>query len=195
MVAFRLAISAAGGCTVGGALFTEGVWRHTFRLAAVGIGVLIAGVGGLLAATVLYAFRRLHEVGQAQLQHLDEERRRLEADMRERERALAAREAAAHRMMTNNGIRMSSTIRALDEALNAKAALQKRYDAVCSELGEVQDEFNQLVTQELQMLTDRFTSRGYGELRKPRAELRFDDIALNQLNPDGVVPLRRKRDV
>ncbi len=176
-------------------MFTEGVWRHGWKLAAAGIGVLVAGIGGLFAAVLFHVLRRVEERAQLHLDKFDERRRLLDEDMRQREHAVSVREAAVHRMMTINGIRYSSTARALDQALNDKSALQARVAAVTKELEEVLDEHNQMVRHDMQTAIDRFTPRGYGEIQKTPWGLRFRDIASDQSAPDDVIPLRRNQDL
>ncbi|MEW2164339.1 hypothetical protein AB0912_15305 [Streptomyces sp. NPDC007084] len=192
-MAYRLAISAVGGCVFGGAVFSEGVWRHAWKLAAAGAGLLATGGLGLVALVFLYAQKCLEARIKADFKEVDDRRRALDATMAEREERVRVREIAADRMRTVAAIRMASLQRRLDTVLDEKAQTRARLEAVVQELNEVLDEYNQLVTHELQLSMDQFTSRGYGFFHASR-DYGALSTASDKCASGDVTPLRRKSD-
>ncbi|QIY66362.1 hypothetical protein HEP85_38550 [Streptomyces sp. RPA4-2] len=158
-MAYRLVIASTAGCTAGGILVAEGVFRHTWELAAGGTGFLSAGAVGFLAATM----RSLLVVSEARtrrdLSEVAEERRRLESDMRARERAVEQLEYAVDRRVAVTALRIASYAKALDDTRDENASLRLRIVELKHEIDEVNDERNQLITQELVAGNDRFTSK------------------------------------
>ncbi|MFG2308089.1 hypothetical protein ACGFS9_05250 [Streptomyces sp. NPDC048566] len=164
-MAYRLASASTAGCTAGGACVGDGVWQHTWELAAVGGTLLTAGVAGLLAALLRHTLRQADARTRQDLGALAEQRRLLEQELQRREADLSRREQALARSATLTALRLGSHARALDEARNANAALRARNAQLMQEIEEVNDERNQLVTAELTLARDRFTTKTYGGLR------------------------------
>lgn len=164
-MAYRLAIASTASCTAGAILTGEGIFSHTWELAAGGIGFLAAGVAGGLAATMRYTLRQHQARTREELHEISERRRDLDLDMQLRERDLAEREAALDRRTSTLSLRLASYAKSLDEARNEKAALRNKIVELQTEVDEVCDERNQLITQELLAAQSQFTSKAYGELR------------------------------
>lgn len=164
-MAYRLAIASTASCTAGGTFVGEGVWHRTWELAAVGGSLLTVGVAGLLAALLRHTLSQVDARTRHDLGVLAEQRRCLELDMQTREADLSRREQALARSATLTAMRLGSHARAVDEARNANAALRARNAQLMEEIEEVNDERNQLITTELGLARDRFTTRTYGGLR------------------------------
>ena len=164
-MAYRLAFASTASCTAGWTFVGEGVWHHAWELAAVGVGLLTMGVAGVLAALLRHTVNQVDARTRHDLSVLAEHRRRLELDMHKRELELSQREKAMARRATITAIRLGSHARALDEARNANTALRAKNSSLMQEIEEVNDERNQLITAELTLAHDRFTSKTYGGLR------------------------------
>ncbi|MEW2167579.1 hypothetical protein AB0912_31955 [Streptomyces sp. NPDC007084] len=164
-MAYRLAIASTASCTAGVTCVGGGVWQRTWELAAVGGALLTVGVAGLLAALLRHTLSQADARTRHDLGVLAEQRKRLELDMRAREADLTRREQALARSAALTAMRLGSHARAVDEARDANAALRARNAQLMQEIEEVNDERNQLITSELSLARDRFTTRTYGGLR------------------------------
>ncbi|MET9889675.1 hypothetical protein ABZZ47_05570 [Streptomyces sp. NPDC006465] len=164
-MAYRLAFASTASCTAGWTFVGEGVWHHAWESAAVGVGLLTMGVAGVLAALLRHTVNQVDVRTRHDLSVLAEHRRRLELGMHKRELELSQREKAMARRATITAIRLGSHARALDEARNANTALRAKNSSLMQEIEEVNDERNQLITAELTLAHDRFTSKTYGGLR------------------------------
>ncbi|MFD6494404.1 hypothetical protein ACFV99_10055 [Streptomyces sp. NPDC059944] len=164
-MAYRLAIASTASCTAGGTFVGEGVWHRTWELAAVGGALLTVGVAGLLAALLRHTLSQVEARTRHDLGVLAEHRRCLELDMQMREADLSRRERALARSATLTSLRLAGHARAVDQARNENAELRARNAQLMEEIEEVNDERNQLITTELGLARDRFTTKTYGGLR------------------------------
>jgi hypothetical protein len=150
------------GCAAGGILAGDGIWRHHWEIAAVGVGLLTASTAGLLAAVLWHLLRAFEHRTRQDMGRVEQQRRSLDAEMRVREDDLARREAALDRRAHTSALRIEGYKRCVDDARTRMSEIVAENDRLMQELSEVTDERNQLVVEEMLAAAGRFTSRGYG---------------------------------
>lgn len=164
-MAYRLATASTAACAIGGILVTDGIWRHAWQIAVSGMGVLVVGVVGVIAATVRYALRQFDARTRDQLREVTEQHRLNDLSMQQREHNLERREEALARQRTAAALRVASYARTVDDTRDACTALRQRVAALEAEIAEVNDERNELIANELLASRQRFTAKGYGHLQ------------------------------
>ncbi|MFJ8006173.1 hypothetical protein [Streptomyces fagopyri] len=155
--------------TLGGVLAVDGLLRHTWELVGTALALLVfGGIGGATAA-LLWAFRH-------HLTEVADRERRADAALSEREKLqeqkkveLDRRQAALDRRMDTVSLRVASLSKALDDSRNENAQLRAQNYALVREVGDVNDDLNRLVTNELLAGAAQFTTRAFGEMLRPAA--------------------------
>ncbi|MFJ4787647.1 hypothetical protein [Streptomyces sp. NPDC088794] len=164
-MAYKLAGAATVAFAAGGALTGDGVFRHTWETAAAGVGFLAVGAAGVLAATMRYMLARSEERTRSDLNEVAKQRRDLELEMQRRELDVKRREGALERSRVTGAVRMATYAYSTDHAMNLVSQLRLRVEELETEVQEVNDERNRLITHELLLASGQFTQRTYGELR------------------------------
>ncbi|MGW0800312.1 hypothetical protein [Streptomyces sp. NPDC002692] len=153
-MAYRLATASAAGCTAGGVLVGDGVFRHTWELAATGTGFLAAGAVGAVVATIRIAFAAFETRTRRTQDRIDAEKDQLLAQRRDLDR----RAHVLHRREMVMNLRLASYAQSLDETRDENARLRLKLVDMRREVEEVNDERNQLITAQWVDGNGRFSS-------------------------------------
>ncbi|MFE5140398.1 hypothetical protein ACFRDV_22420 [Streptomyces fagopyri] len=153
-MAYRLATASAAGCTAGSVLVGDGVFRHTWELAATGTGFLAAGTAGAVVATVRIAFAAFEARTRKTQDRIDSEKDWLLVQ----KRSLDRRVHVLDRRETVMNLRIASYAQSLDDTRDENARLRLKLVEMRREVEEVNDERNQLITQAWVDGNGRFSS-------------------------------------
>jgi chromosome segregation ATPase len=126
---------------------------------------LAVGIAGVLATVMFHLLRGFEARTRRDMDQLAEERSLFEQDMRAREYELQRRQEALNRRAVATSIRLASYAKSVDDTRTENRALRERILELEAEIDEVNDERNQLISNELTLASAQFTARAYGDLR------------------------------
>jgi polyhydroxyalkanoate synthesis regulator phasin len=169
-VATRLAVASTAACTAGGIAVADGAaLRHSWEVAIIGLSLLVAGGFGALTATGLRLLRVVERRSSMEREKISEERRVVKTLLREGQEALDKRERRLRREEATNALRITSYATSIDYTRTDNNKLRSRMHELEVEIADLNDERNQLVTQELTATRAQFVTKGYGVMATGKA--------------------------